>query len=137
MKFFPSFNHDFDLFDDFFRPTFPEMRHNLMKTDISEKDGQYELNMELPGYQKEDVKLSLKDGYLLVEAEHKDDKEEKDKKGKVIRQERYFGSCSRSFYVGASVKEEDIKASFVNGELHISVPKAKEELPETKYIAIE
>ena len=70
MKFFPRFNNDFDLFDDFFRPTFPEMRHNLMKTDISEKDGQYELNMELPGYQKEDEKPSLIDGHMLVEAEH-------------------------------------------------------------------
>ena len=63
--------------------------------------------------------------------------EEKDKKGKVIRQERYFGSCSRSFYVGNTVKEEDIKANFENGELKITVPKAEEKIPETKYIAIE
>lgn len=136
MKFFPTFR-DFDVFDDFFAPGFEESHPNRMKTDIVEKDGRYELNMELPGYTKEDVKLSLKNGYLLVEAEHKDNKEEKDKKGKVIHQERYFGSCSRSFYVGNTVKEEDIKANFENGELKITVPKAKEELPETKYIAIE
>jgi HSP20 family molecular chaperone IbpA len=111
-----------------------------MRTDISEKDGNYLLNVALPGYKKEDIKLSLKNGNLIIEAGRNETNEEKDAKGNIIRQERYSGSASRSFYVGENIKEEDIKASFENGELHLTVPntKAVEHQPEEqKYIAID
>ena len=108
-----------------------------MKTDITEKDGSYMLDMELPGCKKEDIHLELNDGYLNVSASHNTSKDEKDDKGNVIRQERYSGTFSRSFYVGENVREEDIKASYDNGELKISFPKAQEKLPEKKTIMIE
>lgn len=109
-----------------------------MKTDVTEKDGNYLLDMELPGYGKEDIKIELKDGYLNVSASKNTSNEEKDDKGNVIRQERYTGSCSRSFYVGDGVKETDIKAKFENGELKIVVPvDAPKEVEEKKFIAIE
>ena len=108
------------------------------KTDVTEKDGNYLLDMELPGYGKEDIKIELKDGYLNVSASKNTSNEEKDDKGNVIRQERYTGSCSRSFYVGDGVKETDIKAKFENGELKIVVPvDAPKEVEEKKFIAIE
>ena len=97
MRLLPRMN---DVFDDFFDDRFFAPSTNAMRTDIAEKDNSYVLNMELPGFNKEDVKVSLKDGYLNVSAEHHDDKEEKDKKGHLIRSERYHGTCSRSFYVG-------------------------------------
>ena len=96
------------------------------------------IDIDLPGYEKEGIKLNIQDGYLTVHASV--NKEEKDEeKGKFVRRERYSGACSRSFYVGESVKEEDIKAKFRNGTLTIEVPKKEEkkELPETKYIPIE
>ena len=87
----------------------------------------YMLDMELPGCKKEDIHLELNDGYLNVSASHNTSKDEKDDKGNVIRQERYSGTFSRSFYVGENVREEDIKASYDNGELKITFPKAQEE----------
>ena len=131
--------HDFDLFDDVFGDSFfNEGESKLMKTDIKEKKDKYIIDIDLPGYEKEGIKLNIQDGYLTVHASV--NKEEKDEeKGKFVRRERYSGACSRSFYVGESVKEEDIKAKFRNGTLTIEIPKKEEkkELPETKYIPIE
>ena len=137
MKFYPGYR-TFDLFDDLFNDAYPtKTQTNLLKTDITEKDGYYELNMEVPGINKEDIQLELKDGYLKVTAVRNTNKEEKDDQGRIIRQERFSGSCSRSFYVGDNVKQQDVKASFENGELKITVPtQAKKEEEETKFIPI-
>ncbi len=139
MKFFPRTTSLFDdMFDDMFTSPFFANRSDMsMKTDITEKDGSYMLDMELPGCKKEDIHLELNDGYLNVSASHNTSKDEKDDKGNVIRQERYSGTFSRSFYVGENVREEDIKASYDNGELKITFPKAQEKLPEKKTIMIE
>ncbi len=134
-----------NLLDDFF--DFPFGRYTgyadggtgLMKTDIKEADGNYEITMNLPGVKKEDVKAELHDGYLTIQASTNSGTDEKDENGRYIRRERYSGSCSRSFYVGDAVTEEDIKAKFENGTLTLTVPK-KEEKPaveQKKYIAIE
>lgn len=131
--------HDFDLWDEMFRdPFFTEGESKLMKTDIKEKKDRYLIDIDLPGYEKEGIKIEIQDGYLTVHA--KVDKEEDDKeKGKYVRKERYTGECSRSFYVGDNVKEEDIKAKFHNGTLTLEIPKKedKKELPEKRYIPIE
>ena len=132
------------LFDDFFTDITDNKRRpmarplpGVMKTDIKENDKEYELTIELPGYKKENVNAELKDGYLIINATNEKNEEEKDEKG-YIRKERYFGSCSRSFFVGKNLKEEDIKAKFDNGVLTLNVPKEAERLPEEKkYIAIE
>lgn len=137
MKFYPGYRA-FDLFDDLFNDNYTSKTPaNLMKTDIMEKNGYYELNMEVPGIQKEDIQLELKDGYLKITATRNSNNEEKDDQGRIVRQERFSGSCSRSFYVGDNVKQQDIKASFENGELKITIPtQAKKEEEETKYIPI-
>lgn len=138
MKFFPRTTSLFDVFDDVFdMPWFNGTNDFNMKTDISEKDGSYLLDMELPGYQKEDINIELNNGYLNVTASRNHNNEEKDDKGNLIRQERYSGSCTRNFYVGNYVKEEDIKANFENGELKICVPKVETQIPEKKTIMIE
>lgn len=132
------------LFDDLFTDITDNKRRpiarplpGVMKTDIKENDKEYELTIELPGYKKENVNAELKDGYLIINATNEKNEEEKDEKG-YIRKERYFGSCSRSFFVGKNLKEEDIKAKFDNGVLTLNVPKEVEKLPEEKkYIAIE
>ena len=131
-------------FDDFAAPAKKAMRYNtpaknIMKTDIKDTKEGYELDIELPGYNKEDVSAELKDGYMTISASTKSDEGEKDENGKYIRRERYYGSCSRSFYVGEAITQEDIKARFENGILKLFVPK-KEEKPaveEKKYITIE
>ena len=131
--------NDFDLLEDMFRdPFFTNNESKVMKTDIKEHKDKYVIDVDLPGYKKEDIKLSVEDGYLTVHASMNSENEEKEK-GKYVRRERYMGSCSRSFYVGDAVKNEDIKASFKNGTLKVEVPKKedKKELPETKYIEIE
>lgn len=134
------------LLDDLFDvPSFPRFsgydnsQKNLMTTDVKEKDQGYEIIMNLPGYKKEDVKAELKDGYLTINASTETTKDEKDEDGKYIRKERYSGSCSRSFYVGEEITEEDIKAKFENGVLKLEVPKkeAKPAVEEKKYISIE
>jgi HSP20 family protein len=137
-----------NLLDDFFNDDWfdyqPAYRYRqnaagLMKTDIKENDKDYEMNVELPGYKKEDLKLELKDGYLTIQAAHNENKDEKDKNGKMVRQERYSGSMQRSFYVGDDLKEEDIHARFVDGVLTIAIPKKEieQQIPEKKTIAIE
>ena len=132
-----------NFFDDFFRdPFFTRPFENassqIMKTDIHEKDGNYVIDMELPGYAKEDIKADLKDGYMTITASRNETKEDKDAKGNCIRKERYTGSCNRSFYVGDAVTEEDIKASFKDGVLTMVVPKdVPKAIEAPKFIAIE
>ena len=141
-----------NLFDNFFNddfympsvfggkndPLYGKHAKNVMKTDVRETDNSYELDIDLPGFKKEDVSLKLDGGYLTISASKGLEKDEKEKKdGKYIRRERYEGQCSRSFYVGDAVTEQDISAKFENGTLKLTVPK-KESLPEkqNKYIAI-
>ena len=129
-----------NMFDDFFKDPFFTRNNSVkvMKTDIQEKDDKYILDMDLPGYDKEDIKAQLKDGYLTISAQKNTANDEKDEDGNYIRRERYCGKCSRSFYVGDSIKEEDIKANFNNGILELTFPKEvpqKEE--EMKYITID
>ena len=115
--------NSFDLFDDFFEDDFfPRKERNLMKTDIKEKKDKYLLDIDLPGFEKENINISLENGYLNIEAKV-DDKKENDDDEKIVRKERFYGECSRSFYVGDQIKEEDIKAEFKNGILKIEVPK--------------
>ena len=125
MRYYPSV---FDMFDDFFNDSYTPAysKRDVMRTDIHEKDGQYLLEVELPGYTKEDIKLDLKDGYLTINASHGSTNEDKDDKGNVLRSERRLGSAPRSFYVGENVKSEDIKARFNNGILELSVPSNKQ-----------
>ncbi|MGN1160454.1 MAG: Hsp20/alpha crystallin family protein [Lachnospiraceae bacterium] len=112
---------------------------NMMKTDVKESDAGYELEMDLPGFKKEDVKVSLDDGYLTISAEKGLDQNEEEKKsGKYIRRERYVGACERSFYVGEDVTREDIKGEFKHGILKLSIPKKQPSVvEEKKYIPIE
>ena len=136
----PRKRNEFDLWDDMFRdPFFTRTEENkIMKTDIKELKDKFEITVDLPGYEKENLDMSIEEGYLTIHA--KTSKENEDKQeGKFVRKERFYGECSRSFYVGEDVTEEDIKASFKNGTLMIEVPKKeeKEKLPDKKYITIE
>lgn len=127
-----------NLFDDFFSDPFGMMnthghdplygKHakNLMKTDVRELDHSYEVDIDLPGFQKDEVNLELRDGYLTVSASKGLNKEQKDEEGRYIRQERYSGACSRSFYVG-DVKPEEVHAKYEDGILKLSVPKVEEQ----------
>lgn len=129
-----------NMFDDMFRDPFftnSGSTTKLKKTDIQEKDNNYILDMDLPGYDKSDIKAQLKDGYLTITAQKDSSNDEKDEKGNYIRRERYCGKCSRSFYVGDSIKEEDIKASFNNGILRLTFPKEVVRKDDTKYITID
>ena len=144
-----------DMFDDFMRdfPFFDENagnkiekklygRHakNMMKTDIKEQEDGYELEMDLPGFTKDEITAELKDGYLTISASKGLDKDEQEKEtGKYIRRERYAGACQRSFYVGEDITEQDIKAEFKHGILKLFVPKkvAQPKVENKKYVAIE
>ena len=132
-----------DFFEDFARPMRTASRYNttigIMRTDVKESDTGYELDIDLPGCKKENVKAELKNGYLTINAETSQNNDQKDENGKYIRRERYYGTCSRSFYVGEDVLQEDIKARFEDGILKVSVPKkeAKPVIEESKYIPIE
>ena len=149
----PSIFSD-NFFDDFFEFPFIDDRaeknaerklyghhaSNLMKTDIKETEGGYELEMDLPGFTKDEIKVSLENGYMTISAAKGLDKDEQDKKsGRYIRKERYAGACSRSFYVGEDITEEDIKAEFKHGLLKLFVPKkeAKPAVEQKKTISIE
>ena len=130
--------NSFDLFDDFFNEDFlPRKERNLMKTDIKEHKNKYTVEVDLPGFSKENIELSLNNGYLNIHAkmEKNDNKEDE---GKFLHRERFFGECSRSFYVGDEIEEKDIQAEFKNGILKIDVPKKEEtkKLPEAKQIEI-
>lgn len=138
----PSIFNDFteNIFDDMFPFGWKASGSNsLMNADVKEFDQGYEVDLELPGYQKEDVKAELKDGYLTIEAEHNENKDEKNKEGKYIRRERYSGHCRRSFFIGEEVTQEDIHAQFENGILKLTIPKVekKPQIEESKYIEIE
>lgn len=134
-----------DLFDEMFKdPFFTHTYDNgttsqIMKTDVQEKDTGYMVDIELPGFAKEDVKAELKDGYLTITANRDENKEQKDDNGKFIRRERYTGTCKRTFYVGEGVKQEDIKAGFKDGILRLAIPKADQPKLEdqSKLITIE
>lgn len=114
---------DFDLFGEH-TPLYGKHAKNIMKTDVRENEHGYELAVDLPGFKKDEIELELKDGYLSISARKGLDKEEEDKKGRVIRQERYAGVCARSFYVG-DVKPEDVKAKYESGVLTVTLPKAE------------
>lgn len=148
---YPSIFNE-NLFDDLMDFHFPEFRDfenidkklygrhaaHVMKTDVHENEDGYEVDIDLPGFKKEEITLNLENGYLVVGAAKGLDKDEKDKKGKLIRQERYAGSMRRSFYVGEHIKEEDIKAKFEDGVLKLTVPKREApKVPEKKTILIE
>ena len=133
-----------ELFDDAFRPMWDMDRalygkhaRAVMKTDVRETDSGYELDIDLPGFKKDEVKLDLKDGYLTISAAKGLDRDEKDKQGRYIRQERYAGQCSRSFYVGDHVEAKDVSAKFEDGILKIPLPKMAQQLPVNHTIAIE
>lgn len=133
-----------NFFDDFTRPARSVARYNtpatnVMRTDIRESDAGYELDVDLPGYKKEDVQAELKEGYLTITAKTQMKDEQKDDNGKYIRRERYCGTCSRSFFVGEEVTQEDIRAKFEDGILKLFVPKkeAKPAVEESKFITIE
>ena len=137
------------LFDDWFDDFDRQMQHmdrrlygrnakREMKTDVREKEDGYEIDMDLPGFKKDQVELTLENGYLTVTANKGFDKDEKDKQGRMIRQERYAGSMQRSFYVGDNMTEEDVKARFEDGVLHLNLPtKDAKKVPEKKTICIE
>ena len=120
-------------------PLYGKHAKNMMKTDIRDVDGNYELEIDLPGFKKEDVKIQLKNGYLNIQATREEKKDEKDDKGKYVRRERYTGTCNRSFYVGSSIKHEDIHAKYENGILHVTFPKeeTKKEAEEKKFVSID
>ena len=138
------------LFDDWMRfPTFRDFddvekklygRHaaHVMKTDVHENDEGYEVDIDLPGFKKDDINIDISDNTLTIHAERHSEHEEKDKKGKIIRQERYAGAMERSFYVGDAITEEDVKAKFEDGVLRLCIPKKDtQKLPEHKTIMIE
>ena len=123
--------NSFDLFDDFFDDGFFQKNtKSMMKTDIREKSDKYVLDIDLPGFEKENINISLENGYLNVSAKSENEKEEIDEE-KYLHKERFYGECTRSFYVGEDIEEQDINASFKNGILKIEVPK-KELNSETK-----
>ena len=140
-----------DLFDDMFddmygmrpffgnhNPLYGKNAKNLMKSDIRETEDAYELDIDLPGFKKDEVSLKLEQGYLTISAAKGLDKDDENKNGRYIRRERYTGACSRSFYVGDQLKPEDISAKFEDGILKIHLPKAAPQLPAQKgLIAIE
>ena len=142
-----------DMFGDFFTdPWFDEKEFkdmqkklyghrakNVMSTDVKEVENGYELEMDLPGFKKDEIKASVENGYLTISAARGLDEDEKDKKsGKYIRRERYAGACERSFYVGEGISQDDIKASFQHGILKLFIPKESEKsVEEKKYVAIE
>ena len=141
-KYLPDlFDDDFDVFPDLFtrsNPLFGHHEKNLMKTDVKETENAYEIDIDLPGFKKDEIQIELKDGYLTVSAEKGLDKDEEDKKGKYIRKERYAGALSRTFYLGEEIREEEIKAKFENGILSVSIPKEEEKKVEgPKHISIE
>ena len=129
---------DFPFDRDFWGRTNNKTTKNLMKTDIREHDAGYELDIDLPGFKKDEIKAELENGYLTISATKGANNDEQDMKGKYIRRERYAGTMQRSFYVGDDVTQEDIKAKFENGILRLSIPKKDAKAVETKKtIAIE
>ena len=130
---------NFDIFDDLFNdPFFTSHENKVMKTDIKEHDDRYEILVDLPGFNKEDIKMNIEDGYLVINAKTSNEEDNTDKNGKYVRKERYYGECSRSFYIGDNITEEDIKANYKNGTLNVEIPKKEEveKIKDKKYIEI-
>ena len=138
MDVFSDFDRDFFRgFDSTDRALYGKRAHNMMKTDVRETDGGYEVDVDLPGFAKDELHLDLDQGYLTISAEKAVDKNE-EKNGRMLRQERYAGKLQRTFYVGDTLTEQDIHASYENGVLHLTLPKAEaKKLPEKKTILIE
>lgn len=136
-----SFMNDF--FEDMFRTPFDMMRNVQipgMKADVQEFDDKYQMDIELPGFTREEIHADLENGYLTIQAEHSENKEEKNEKdGTYIRRERYSGKYQRSFYVGDEMTQEDIKANFRDGVLKLEIPKKETvaEVEKKQRIAIE
>ena len=133
---------DFDDFDKEFnrmmRPLYGKHAQNMMKTDVRETDNSYELDIDLPGFKKDEISVQLDNGYLSISASKGLDKDEEKKDGKYIRRERYAGAMNRTFYVGSQLTQQDIQAKFEDGILKISVPKKDvQQIEQNKYIAIE
>ena len=137
-----------NLFDEFFGDWDREMRRmdrqlygknaaREMKTDVHEHEDHYEVDIDLPGFKKEDITLELQNGYLTITANRSEDLDEKDNEGRSIRQERCTGSCARSFYVGENLKPTDVAAKFENGILELKLPKADKQIPEKPTTLIE
>lgn len=144
-----------NLFDDFFddfpffenkdlrraeKKLYGRKTGHMMSTDVKEKDGAYELEMDLPGFKKEEIQISLENGYLTIQAVKSIEQSEENKEtGRYIRKERYMGTCSRSFYIGKEVTQEEVKAEFKHGILKLTIPKKepKSAVEQNKYIAIE
>ncbi len=135
---FDDFMEDF-AFPDIDKTLYGKHAKNMMKTDVKETEEGYEVDIDLPGFQKDEIKMQLDNGYLTISAAKGLDKDEKDKKGNYVRRERYAGSMSRSYYVGGHVKEEDIHPKYENGILSFHIPKEEKRVVEDKnhYIAIE
>ena len=133
------FDFDFDKeFDRMMRPLYGKHAQNMMKTDVRETDNSYELDIDLPGFKKDEITIQLDNGYLSISASKGLDKDEENKNGKYIRRERYAGAMNRTFYVGGNLTQQDIQAKFEDGILKISVPKKDvPKMPEKKVIQIE
>ena len=121
-----------NVYDKIFSPIFYDENRSWMKTDVKEKDGNYILEIDLPGYTKENIDLNLNEGYLTVSAEMSTETDDSNEKEKYLHKERFYGKCSRSFYVGENITEEDINASFKNGILSITFPKEEEKIEQPK-----
>ena len=140
---FDDWMDSFDNCDRYFfgkkNPLYGKHAKNMMKTDVKETDDSYEVDIDLPGFKKDEINATLEDGYLTISAAKGLDKDEKDKKGKYIRKERYAGAMSRSFYVGDGVTQNEVKAKYENGILKLSIPKKAEKkaVEDDKHIAIE
>lgn len=138
-----------DVFDDFDRSFFRgfgnidhtlygKHAQHMMKTDVKELEDSYEVDVDLPGFKKDEIHLELNNGYLTISTEKALEKDNEGKKGKMLRQERYSGVMQRSFFVGEHLTEEDIKASYDSGVLHVIIPKKDApKAPEKKTILIE
>ena len=128
---------NFDLFEDMFKDPFFKGENKLMKTDIKENESSYIIDIEMPGFEKENIKIEVEDGYLNVLASINEDKDNNE--GEYLRKERYYGECSRSFYVGDNIEVEDVRANYKNGILKLTIPKKeiKKEIPEKKYVQID
>ena len=138
-----------DVFDDFYRNFFRgfgnvdralygKHAQHMMKTDVKETDEGYEVDVDLPGFRKDEIHLELNNGYLTISTEKSLEKDEKNKQGKMLRQERYAGTMQRSFFVGEQITEEDVKATYENGVLHLIIPKKEApKAPEKRTILIE
>lgn len=125
-------------FADLNRQLYGKNTKNMMKTDVKEIEGGYQVAVEMPGFDKSEISVELDKGYLTITASKDMNQDEQDGNGKYIRRERYAGTMQRSFYVGESVQQEDIKARYENGVLKLDVPKEDvQKIQQNKYIAIE